>query len=128
MDLQMYIMWVVEINMDHNNNNKLTKFPNLNIYIYREIYKERERKYYFCYCFIFCVVFVSAYPLSGCFLSSWFTVQSLLFKPKSLLCTLISRATWNSTQGTAGGAREGGSLCGYEAYASLYVVLPGCSV
>ena len=30
--------------MNHNNNNKLTKFLNLNIYIYRERYIKRERE------------------------------------------------------------------------------------
>ena len=60
------------------------------------------------YCFISYVVFVSASPLSGCFPFSWFPVQPLLFTPKSLFLTLISRATWGSMRGTVRGVQGGG--------------------
>ena len=75
---------------------------------------------------------VSASPLSGSFPLFWFPVQSLLFTPKSLLCTPTSRANLDSTYGTACGAQLGGGgggpLGGVEASLALYVFLIGRAV
>ena len=59
------------------------------------------------YCFILYIVFFSASPLSGRFPFSRFSVQFLIFTPKSLTFTPLSCATWGSTRGTARGARGG---------------------
>ena len=60
------------------------------------------------YCFICYDVFVSESSLSGNLLFPLFPVQPLIFTPKSLLFTPISRATLGSTRGTARGVQGGG--------------------
>ena len=53
------------------------------------------------------VFFFPASPLSGRFPFSRFPFQSLIFTPKSLLFTPISRATWDYTYGTTCGVLGG---------------------